>query len=228
MTEIPEYKVFTIGERGLTFSFGNTISRELNDLVNNLAAQLTENPFYGFVECVPAYSSISVFYDPIKTRRKFRTALSAFEIVKSFVEIEMHKLGARERTERRTLEIPVSFGKDESPDLEHVAKTNGLEESEVIEIFLSRTYRVFMLGFLPGFPYMGELEERIATPRRENPRTLVAKGSVGIAGKQTGIYPLDSPGGWQIIGRTTEEIFTPDEDEPTLLKTGDLVKFVRA
>jgi KipI family sensor histidine kinase inhibitor len=120
------------------------------------------------------------------------------------------------------MEIPVDFGGE---DLNVVAEFSGLSTSGVVEIFLSRQYRVYMLGFLPGFAYMGEVDERIAVPRRATPRTKVPKGSVGIAGKQTGIYPFESPGGWQIIGRTPVEMFAPDREEPCLLRPGDIVRF---
>jgi KipI family sensor histidine kinase inhibitor len=103
--------------------------------------------------------------------------------------------------------------------------SKNLTPDKVVEIFLSKTYRVFMLGFLPGFSYMGEVDERIVTPRRQTPRTKVPKGSVGIAGRQTGIYSLESPGGWQIIGRTIVELFTPEAETPTFLQAGDSVKF---
>ena len=112
----------------------------------------------------------------------------------------------------RTVEIPVRFDAESALDLEFVAESNGLSREKVIEIFTGTTYRVFMLGFLPGFSYMGEVDDRIATPRKETPRLSVPRGSVGIAGKQTGIYSLESPGGWQIIGRTDVELFTPEAE----------------
>ena len=125
----------------------------------------------------------------------------------------------------RMVKIPVHFDAESSLDLNFVAEHSGVTPTEVIEIFTSQTYRVFMLGFLPGFTYMGEVDKRIATSRKETPRTLVPKGSVGIAGKQTGIYSLESPGGWQIIGRTDVEMFTPDTKPPSLLRPGDDVRF---
>ena len=222
-----KYKVYPLGENALTIDFGNEISPRLNDIVTQLATRIESNPFPGFIECVPAYSSLSIFYDLVQTKKKFRTALTAFEITKSFVEMELYKLERVEAEDPRTIEIPVKFSKRFAPDLDFVADKNNLTPDKVIEIFLSSTYRVFMLGFLPGFPYMGEVDDRIATPRRETPRTRVAKGSVGIAGKQTGIYPLESPGGWQIIGRTSVELFNAQKDEPTLVRAGDMVKFVK-
>jgi KipI family sensor histidine kinase inhibitor len=114
-----------------------------------------------------------------------------------------------------------------APDLELIAAENNISSDDVIEIFLGREYRVFMLGFLPGFSYMGEVDDRIATPRKQVPRSKVPRGSIGIAGKQTGIYSLESPGGWQILGRTPLELFTPEAESPAFLRAGDNVKFYR-
>ena len=123
------------------------------------------------------------------------------------------------------IEIPFDYSEEFALDLEYISETKNLAKRKIIEIFTSKIYRVFMLGFLPGFAYMGEVDERIAVPRKETPRLKVPKGSVGIAGNQTGIYPLESPGGWQIIGKTETELFTPDEKNPTFFQSGDLVKF---
>ena len=120
------------------------------------------------------------------------------------------------------------FDEVSGPDLPLVAAKSGLSVNEVVELFTSSAYRVFMIGFLPGFAYMGEVDERIALPRKQQPRQVVPKGSIGIAGRQTGIYPLESPGGWQLIGRTEVELFTPYAERPTLLQPGDLVRFVPA
>jgi inhibitor of KinA len=135
---------------------------------------------------------------------------------------ELKELGA---VENRRIEIPVKFGGDYGPDLDTAAALSGLAPDEFVSIFLEREYRVYMLGFLPGFPYMGEVDERIAVPRLASPRTRVPRGSVGIAGRQTGIYPLESPGGWQLIGRTDVKMFEPESDPPVLLQPGDLVTF---
>jgi inhibitor of KinA len=125
----------------------------------------------------------------------------------------------------RDLEIPICFDMEFALDLDNIAREKDLAPGEIIEIFLGETYRVFMLGFLPGFSYMGEVNARIATARKKSPRLKVPSGSVGIAGSQTGIYSLESPGGWQIIGRTPLSLFTPFAERPALLEPGDLVKF---
>jgi inhibitor of KinA len=220
-------KIFPLGEGALSAEFGNEISVALNDEVLRLAAACEQKTFPGFVEIVPAYSSLTVFYDVFTVRKNFPEFATAFDAVKNFIEDSLRNAAATPPKSARTIEIPVSFDAEFAPDLETVAARNGLTEEEVIEIFLDKTYRVFMLGFLPGFSYMGEVDERIAAPRRNAPRARVERGSVGIAGRQTGIYSLASPGGWQIIGRTPMELFTPAAETPTVLQAGDLVKFYK-
>lgn len=222
-------RIFQLGDAALTVEFGTGISEALNKKALALSDQLENDRFPGFIECTPAFASTTVFYDIVTVRRAFPQFTTAFEAVREIVATAMSKSGKTIRRDRsRTIEIPVHFDADSAPDLEYVAVENGLSTDRVVEIFLGVTYRVFMLGFLPGFSYMGEIDERIATPRRATPRVAVPKGSVGIAGRQTGIYSLNSPGGWQIIGRTDVEMFTPDAAAPTLLNAGDTVRFVRA
>jgi len=221
-----KYKIFPIAEDALTVSFGNKISLDLNNIVTQLSLQIETKALPGFIECVPAYSSLTIFFDLVRAKRKFRSSLTAFEIIKNLIEIEIQKLEVASSESLKTIEIPVSFDEKYALDLAFVAETNDLNVEEAKEIFLAKTYRVYMLGFLPGFSYMGEVDQRIATPRKETPRAKVKKGSVGIAGTQSGIYPLESPGGWQIIGRTDVELFTPDQESPSYLQPGDGIKFV--
>jgi len=220
-----KHKIFSLGDHALTVEFGNEISAELNNRVLKLAHFFDENSFEGFVEIVPAYASLSIFYDVSIVRKNFPEFPTAFAAVSNLVESAL--LDSNDYTENKTrrIEIPVCFDKEFALDLEFVATENNLTQQEVIEIFLSKTYRVYMLGFLPGFSYMGEVDERIAAPRKQTPRLKVPRGSVGIAGRQTGIYSLESPGGWQIIGKTNVELFTPKSAAPTLLQAGDSVKF---
>ena len=219
-------RFFPLGDSALTVEFGNLISAELNQRSIALADGLTDHPFPGFIEAVPAYASTSIYYDLLEVRRSFSEFESAYAAVKSLTEGLLKDLSFIEVLDPRTVDIPVSFNAENAPDLEIVAERNRLSVKDVIEIFIGTEYRVFMLGFLPGFSYMGEVDDRIATPRKDTPRSRVAKGSVGIAGKQTGIYSLESPGGWQIIGRTSLELFTPHEDTPTFLQPGDRVRFL--
>lgn len=219
-------RIFPLGDTALTVEFGNAISPELNRKAIALADHLEKKPFPGLVETVPAYASTTIFFDLLKVRRSFAEYPTAFEAVRQSVRDLIADLAVSPNIDARLVEIPVAFDRKSDFDLGYIAEEHGLTIDEVIEIFKSKTYRVYMLGFLPGFSYMGEVDERIATPRKQTPRTLVPKGSIGIAGRQTGIYSLASPGGWQIIGRTDVEMFTPDAARPTYLQAGDEVRFV--
>jgi inhibitor of KinA len=221
-----DVRFFPLGDSAITVEFGNTISVELNRLSVALSDQLKRDPFPGFIEAVPAYASTSIYYDIVQVRSSFPEPQNAYDTVKSLTKRLLRSLSISEDLQSRLVEIPVRFDPDAGPDLEIVAAVSGLSVGTVIEIFTDTIYRVFMLGFLPGFSYMGEVDDRIATPRKDTPRGRVEKGSVGIAGKQTGIYSLQSPGGWQIIGRTGVELFTPDDESPCFLGPGDQVRFV--
>ena len=223
-----KYKIFPIGDNALTIEFGNVISAKHHNLVLKLAAYFEQNAFQGLIEIVPAYASLACFYDVLIVRKNFSAFATAFDAVKNFAENALQNLDDFEETKPRLIEIPICFDKESALDLDSVAAINNLTAKQVTEIFLAETYRVYMLGFLPGFAYMGEVDERIAAPRKRSPRLKVPKGSVGIAGRQTGIYSLESPGGWQIIGKTNVELFTPEAETPTFLQAGDLVRFYEA
>lgn len=219
------YKIFSIGIDALTIEFGNEISVELNEKAVSLSKYFEKKPFAGFIETVPAYASLTVFFDPSKVRKTFPEHETAFNAVKDLIEKALPNSSEIKLLKARVVEIPVNFGEESAPDLDFVASFNNLKPARVIEIFTARTYRVFMVGFLPAFAYMGEVDAQIAAPRKTSPRLFVPRGSVGIAGRQTGIYPFDSPGGWQIIGKTDFELFTPERKNPGVLEAGDLVKF---
>ena len=221
-------RIFPLGDSALTVEFGNTISPALNKKAIALANHFDSNRFAGYVESAPAYSSTTIFYDLVEVRKNFSKFPTAFDAVKFIAETALGNLEISENGNSRLIEIPVHFDSESALDLDLVSKHSGLSTDEVIAVFTGKTYRVYMLGFLPGFTYMGEVDERIATPRKETPRTATPKGSVGIAGKQTGIYSLESPGGWQIIGRTDVEMFTPNADPPSYLQAGDEIRFVVA
>lgn len=223
-----DYRIFALGDSALTVEFGKEISVELNERALRLAQQIDDSPFPGFIESIPAYASTTVFYDPVQVRKLFPDSSSAFDFVKNTVEGRLANFQRTASGIGRLIQIPVDFGGDNGPDLGLVSSISGLSEAEVVNLFVSTAYRIYMLGFLPGFAYMGEVDERIAVPRKSSPRLKIAKGSVGIAGRQTGIYPLESPGGWQIIGRTDVEMFTPFSPEICRLRPGDTVRFVPA
>jgi inhibitor of KinA len=218
-------KIFPLGTGALTVEFGNEISEMLNRQAIKLGAHFEQNKFPGFIETVPAYASVTIFYDVSLVAKNFPNYSSAFEAVQDLTEKALRNLTDAPEENPRLIEIPVYFDEESAPDLEFVAQYNHLERRKVIEIFTSKIYRVFMLGFLPGFAYMGEIDASIAAPRKQTPRVRVPKGSVGIAGRQTGIYSLESPGGWQIIGKTETELFTLQAKNPCLLQAGNSVKF---
>ncbi len=211
-------RIFPLGDSAATIEFGNEISTELNGRTIALAKHLSTHPFDGMIEVAPAYASVTVYYDP---------AVTTYAGVNEILAASVDSANTVPDEKSDLIEIPTAISSETSPDLSRIAKHGGLSEDGALEIFLSRTYRVYMLGFLPGFAYMGEVDERIETPRLDVPRTSVPKGSIGIACKQTGIYPLESPGGWNIIGRTDVQMFDPRSDEPCILKPGDEVRFVR-
>lgn len=219
------FRIFPLSENAVTIDFGNRISTEINEKVIQLADLIEKNKFDGFIEIVPAYSSLTIFFDVSLVRRNCTKFPNAFSFVKNLIESGLKKVEKLKIKSRKPIKIPVDYSLEFAPDLEFVAQYANLSQEEVVKIHTSKIYRVFMIGFLPAFAYMGEVDERIAAPRRENPRTKIEKGSVGIAGKQTGIYPLESPGGWQIIGKTGLDLFIPNKEEISLLKTGDLVEF---
>jgi len=227
MSAAADPRIFPLGDSALTVEFGSIISEPLNKTAIALADHMSGHPFPGFIEAVPAYASTTVYYHPHIVRQNFDAFSTAFEAVRSLAEDAMAYLGYDADIKSRTVEIPVDFSASAGLDLQDIAVHASMSVSEVIETFTSATYRVYMLGFLPGFSYMGEVDERIAAPRRATPRLAVPKGSVGIAGRQTGIYSLESPGGWQIVGRTDIEMFSPGSPEPCHLRPGDNVRFVR-
>src|SRR5580765_2905940 len=224
--KVEKARIFPLGDSALTVEFGKTVSTALNEISIALSEHFERSPFPGFIESVPAYASTTIFYDLVAVRRAFPEFASAFDAVKALADKAINSLDRTGTTTSPTIEIPVRFDNGSSLDLEYVAEKSGLTSKQVIEIFTAATYRVFMLGFLPGFTYMGEVDDRIAIPRKETPRLSVPRGSVGIAGKQTGIYSLDSPGGWQIIGRTEVPMFIPNAENPSMLQPGDHVRFV--
>ena len=219
-------RISSLGDDCVTVDFGNEISIDVNSKAIALAARLNADGFEGFIEAVPAYSSVSVFFKLADVRRSAQELETALASVTRCIDRALENLSDALTSKGRIVEIAVDFGAQAALDLEHVAEFARMSQRDVVELFTSKTYRVYMLGFLPGFTYMGEVDERIAIARRETPRTSVPKGSVGIAGRQTGIYPSQSPGGWQIIGRTNAEMFSLDREPNSLLQPGDEVRFV--
>jgi len=213
-----------LGEGAVILEWGQEISPDINRCVMEAAAAIIDNPFTGFQECVPAYASLSVVFDPLVVQSE-NPGLWPSEVVgKLILELLSGLKTGIKATDNGVLHnIPVIY---DGPDLDDLALVHGLSKEEVIDIHMASVYKVYMMGFLPGFAYLGSVDPRIATPRHASPRKKVPAGSVGIAGNQTGIYPLESPGGWQLIGRTEVGLFLPDSDPPCLLRPGDRVQFI--
>ena len=211
-----KYKYFPLGDNAVIIKFSNTISKEINEEIRKCVFQFDKNKINGVTEWTPTYNSITVFYNPLILLYK--------EICDKIDEILSEDLNI-ELPIAREIIIPVVYGGEYGPDLDFVCKHNNLSREEVIQIHSEPEYLVYMLGFSPGFPYLGGMDKRIATPRLETPRQLIKAGSVGIADIQTGIYSFNTPGGWQIIGRTPLQLFDFSRDIPALLQPGDKLKF---
>ncbi len=205
------------GDRAILVEYGDSIDPAVNEKVRAMAALLKRSLPEGVEAVIPAYRNLSLLYDPL---------LASPEYLLSLLEGLEARLHEVEIPRPRVVEIPVLYGGEHGPDIGIVAEHNRLTESEVVAIHTGTDYPIYMIGFTPGFCYLGGLDRRIHTPRRKTPRTLLPGGSVGIAEAQTGMYPVDSPGGWQIIGRTPLRLFAPERDNPFLYEAGDRIRFV--
>lgn len=211
-------KVRLAGDTLLLVDFAPIIDPQVNARVVALGHAVRRRDVPGVRDVVPGYRSLGIHFDPL------RTDLVALERT---VRAEGHALDmASAVAASRTVEIPVRYGGTDGPDLDEVARFAGCSQKEVIAQHAATTYRVYMLGFVPGFAYLGRVPLAIAAPRHRVPRERVPAGSVGIAGEQTGVYPIESPGGWQLIGRTSAVMFDPLREPASLLEAGDLVRFV--
>ncbi len=205
------------GDAALLVEFGDKINLEINRKVMALNEAIQNANIQGVEELVPTYRSLLVRYDPLKTTYE--------QLVFRVKDLERTTSEPGANKEGSEVVIPVVYGGEYGPDLGYVAESHGLTEKQVISLHFGKTYRVYMIGFVAGFPYLGEVADEITTPRLETPRLKVPTGSVGIAEKQTGIYPCEAPGGWRIIGRTPLKLFDPKLESPALLRPGDAVRF---
>jgi inhibitor of KinA len=205
-----------MGDRALIVELGGDIDRAVNQKVRELFLRIEKEQIQGIKDLVPSYRSVTVVYDPLT-------------IPQLNLQTRIKDLWARAHASNllkpKVLKVPVVYGGVHGPDLEWVASYHHLSPQDVINLHIQPTYQVYMIGFTPGYPYMGEVPEAISTPRRETPRTVVPRGSVAIAQRQTGIYPVQSPGGWQILGWTPLKLFDAGKWPPSLLEMGDFVRF---
>lgn len=210
--------VAPLGDSAVVLAIDDAIGADVVTRVRAIAAELERRPLSGVVDVVPAFGRIAVFFDPAPS--------VPFEELKNELQAIVARADAvTVATDLRTVEIPVCYGGGHGPDLEHVATKTHRSVSEVIALHSGSEYTVQAIGFSPGFPYLGGLPAELATPRRATPRSRVPPGSVGIGGTQTGIYPLETPGGWNLIGRTPLQLFNAMRREPSLLRAGDRVRF---
>ena len=204
------------GDTSLTVEFGNEISQTINTRIRAFNIALEKSGIPGIVETVPTYRSLMVHYDP---------SVILYDALVERMQALLGQLDHITIPPSDVLEIPVLYGGEEGPDLDFVAQHAGKTVQEVIDIHTSTEYLIYMLGFTPGFTYLGGMSEAIATPRLKTPRVKIPAGSVGIAGAQTGVYPIDSPGGWQLIGRTPVRMYDPDRETPILPQAGQYIHF---
>lgn len=210
-------KIVPLGDFSLLVQFGKEIDLSVNQRVHELASFLDVSPFDGMIETIPAYATLLVQYDPL---------VVSYTEAQNFLNEKISQIDETISRKTRRVEVPVRYGGEFGVDLESVARHLHLQVKDIIRLHTQRIYTVFMMGFTPGFPYMGKLDDALIMPRLETPRTHVPAGTVAIAGSQTGIYPITSPGGWQLIGWTPLHLFDPHSETPFLFAPSDEVQFI--
>lgn len=208
------FEVRPAGECGLHLVFGETIGAGTADALRSVAERIRSAGLPGVLDIVPGYVSLFIAFDPLRwTHDELKGTIASLPKTQ------------KASGERRLVRLPVCYGGEFGPDLWDVAESGGMSQEEAVSLHAEREYDVYFLGFTPGFAFMGEVDERIALGRLPSPRTAVPSGSVGIAGRQTGVYPVESPGGWRIVGRTPVRMYRPGDPDPILLRPGDRVRF---
>ena len=210
-------RIVPLGDSAVLLQLGDEIDLTINQRVHTLANLITTSAINGIIETVPAYATLLVYYDSLSL---------SFTQIKNILREKLNHIQENESRKPRRVEVLVRYGGELGPDLEVVAAHLGLRVEDVIRIHSEKIYTVYMMGFTPGYPYKGKLDAALIMPRLETPRTRVPAGTVAIAGSQTGIYSIDSPGGWNLIGWTPLKLFDPESESPFLFAPGDEVKFV--
>ncbi len=215
-SDITYPRILPTGDRALTVEFGNEIDESINARLMGFIGKLNEERIKGIEEFVPSFRSVLIHYNP---------AILSYDKMSELVEKAANEPISGNSHKKRIVTVPVCYDERYGPDIEDVAKHAGIGVEEVISIHTSTPYLVYMLGFQPGFPYLGGLDKRICCPRLETPRIRLEAGSVGIGGEQTGLYPMESPGGWRIIGVTPVRCYNPDKEKPIPYMAGDHIRF---
>lgn len=210
-------KFLPAGDSSVLIEFGNSIIPEINAQVTSFAKLLKRQEINGIIDMIPSFCALMVNYST-KDCTYDQLVKILEELLKNPIDID--------KSEPKIIEIPVYYGGEYGPDLELVAQNSGLSQDEVIKLHSGKDYLIYMIGFMPGFPYLGGLDEKIHTPRLKNPRLKITAGSVGIGGAQTGIYPIESPGGWNLIGRTDVQLYNPNNEQMVLFEAGDYIRFI--
>jgi inhibitor of KinA len=223
LSAIPPYRVLPLGDRALVLEVDAPVSREVTLRMRALAEWLRQAALPGVLDLVPAFCSLTIHYDPLRSQAE---GLTPYQSLQEQVARAVERAPAATSDIARSVQIPVLYGGPWGEDLERLAEAHGLSPQEVIDLHSRPPYFVGMLGFAPGFAYLAGLDPRLVTPRRSNPRARVPAGSVAIGGEHTGIYPFESPGGWHIVGRTPLRLFDLQQPSPSLLGAGDEVRFV--
>lgn len=223
---ITDIRFFQISENAISLEFGDDINEETLGRISGLNECIKQNPFAGLLSTIPAYTTLTLYFNPVglmnEPNLKGSTTLDKISGYIKSINVETKN---DQQTNHQIIQIPVCYDPTFGFDLQELSSFYQLKKEEIVEIHSNSVYTVYMTGFVPGFPYLGGLSEKLTAPRKQNPRPAIPPGSVGIAGQQTGIYPLETPGGWQIIGRTPLKLFDVNRQQPSLLKAGDKLKF---
>jgi inhibitor of KinA len=219
------YSLYPLGDSAVVIQLGDAIEIDTHEKVKNVTAFFENNPQSWLIDIIPAFTTVTLYYDPMAILQHKKDSFPYEGVCSILTELLSYEF-KEDSAPARVMEIPVCYGGEYGPDLEEVASAHSFSVEEVISKHTAGDYLVYMIGFAPGFPYVGGLNPELSTPRRKSPRLKIPAGSVGIAGDQTGVYPIETPGGWQLIGRTPLSLFRPAKDNPSLLQAGDRIKFI--
>lgn len=217
------YDIYPCGDHAVAISFGEKITAAVNERVTALFHALSVDRLLCVADIIPAYATVTIVFDLPALQKQYPGRLPV-QVAQPWLAQKMQILTSAHAVARAVM-VPVCYHPSLAPDLFALAEMHGLAPEEIVQLHTGKTYRVYMIGFLPGFAYMGPVDERLITPRKTTPRKKIPAGSVGIAGAQTGIYPFDSPGGWQLIGQTPIRLFDTSRQEPCYFQPGDEVRF---